>query len=333
VTISVLGAGLQTTVQDLGRPRQQHAAIPAGGAMDRLACRAANLLVGNDERDALLEATLIGPTIRFDEETLIALAGGDLDPTIDGRPLPLWRPVRVPAGAVLRFGQARIGCRGYLAIAGGLDVPMLFDSRSTYLRGGFGGLNGRALRAGDAIRAREPGAVSRAITRSLAGDGVVAARFSLARSLRPHYAEQPVVRVIRGMHADALDDASAARLTSDAFRISASSDRMGYRLEGRPLTLRAPVELLSEGVAFGTIQLPPGGAPIVLMADRQTAGGYPRIGEIASVDLPLVAQLKPGDSLRFREVSLAEAQRAYLQREMELRQAAAALTLRFIHGK
>jgi antagonist of KipI len=329
VTFTILGAGLQTTVQDLGRPFRQREAIPAGGAMDRLACRAANLLVGNPEGAALLEATLIGPTIRFAEETLIALTGGDLDATVEGKAVPSWQPLLVSAGGVLRFGQPQTGCRAYVAVAGGIDVPAVFGSRATYLRGGFGGLDGRALRANDMLHALAPTASTRAMIAAVKNTSSVVGRWRLSVTLRPRYSDKPVVRIVEGMHTALLSSDSRSRLVDAPFRVSASSDRMGYRLEGSSLELSTPTELMSEGVAFGTIQLPPGGAPIVLMADRQTAGGYPRIGEVATVDLPLIAQLKPGDSVRFRIISLAEAQRLYLALETDLAQARMALALRF----
>lgn len=303
--------------------------------MDRIACRGANLLVGNDERAAVLEATLLGPTITFEQQTLIALGGGDLDARIDDTPIRVWTPVLAAAGSTLRFGPATRGCRAYIAVAGGIDVPAIFGSRSTYLRAGFGGYDGRALRAGDMLTTGTPSAMSWAIERSLARSErrVTVASWSLGITLRPRYSADAMVRVIEGAHTGLLDDASRHALHDARFRISASSDRMGYRLSGTPLQLRAPTELMSEGVAFGTVQLPPGGAPIILMADRQTTGGYPRIAEVASIDLPLVAQLKPGDTLRFRPISLAEAQRRYLEREHELAQARAGLKLRFTEKK
>jgi antagonist of KipI len=331
VTLTVLGAGLQTTVQDLGRPAHQRDAIAAGGAMDRLACRAANLLIGNDENAALLEAALIGPAIRFHEETLIALAGGDLGATIDGTAVSNWRAVLVPANGVLRFGQPTTGCRSYIAVAGGVDVPVVFESRATYLRGGFGGFEGRALRAGDTLQTLGATTATRAMVSTIRASGARVARWSLGATLRPHYSDRVEVRIVEGAHTSLLSPESRAKLTGDAFRVSSSSDRMGYRLEGVSLELSNPTELMSEGVAFGTVQLPPGGAPIVLMADRQTTGGYPRIAEVASVDLPLIAQLKPGDAVTFRFVSLGEAQRLYLAQEAVLAQARAGLMLRFLH--
>lgn len=330
VTLRIAGAGLQTTVQDLGRPAHLHAGVPGGGAMDRLALRAANLLVGNDERDAGLEAALIGPTIVFETAALFALGGADLGAALNGEPIHTWSPVAAAAGSTLRFGQPLLGCRTYIAIAGGIEVPPVFGSRSTYIRGGFGGLEGRALRAGDTLSCGAASPTSVNIARSIAeGTTTGIGGWSLGATLRPRYAADAVVRVIEGAHTNLLTATAREALFGGRFRVSSSSDRMGYRLEGDALTLREPTELLSEAVAFGTIQLPPGGAPIILMADRQTTGGYPRIGEVASVDLPLVAQLRPGDSLRFHEISLDEAQRQYLRQEAELSQARAGIALRF----
>jgi antagonist of KipI len=330
VTLRIVTGGLQTTVQDLGRIGQQRSGIPVCGAMDRLAHRIGNMLVGNDDGDASLEASLIGPAITFEQHSLIALTGGDLGATINGIDVPAWHAISIPAGATLRCAQPRVGCRSYIAVAGGIDVPMVFGSRSTYLRAQFGGHEGRSLRSGDVLVTGAQSAKSDRIASVLreSGAAAVTARWSVSRSLRPRYTDDPVVRLIVGAHFDLLDDESRDRLQGETFRISASSDRMGYRLTGITLTLRKPVELLSEGVAFGTVQLPPGGEPIVLMADYQTTGGYPRIGEVASIDLPLVAQLKPGDRLRFSVVSVEEAQQLYLAQERELEQARYGIALR-----
>lgn len=327
----VVSGGLFTTVQDLGRPRTQRQAVPVCGAMDTMALRLANLVVGNDDGAAALEATLIGPAVQFSAPTLIAIGGADLSATVNSQPLARWRPTLVPAGSVLRFGRPEAGCRAYVAIAGGIDVPAIFGSRSTYVRANFGGVAGRALRDGDEIAFGEPSPLARKIAASLRSEtpGPWFARWYAGATLRPHYTAEPTVRLIPGAHTEALDGPSRFALFDERFRVSASSDRMGYRLEGPPLRLRERVEILSEGVSFGTLQLPPGGAPIVLMADGQTTGGYPRIGEVASVDLPLVAQLKPGDHVRFAAISLDDAQRLYLEREHEVDQMRVGLTYRF----
>src|SRR5262245_2518037 len=273
MTIRVLTGGLQTTVQDLGRPSHQHQGIPGGGAMDRMATRIGNLLVGNDPNAAALEATLIGPSLLFTEETLIALTGADLEAAVGTTPIPLWHPALLPPGTTLHFGRALRGCRTYIAVAGGIDVRTVFGSRSTYLRAEFGGFEGRALHAGDQLASGPMSGLSQRIMMSLRGGvrahAAIVARWSAGVSIGTQVSENAVVRLIRRAHTGLLTEASLARLVEARFRVSASSDRMGYRLDGETLTLRAPTELLSEGVAFGTVQLPPGGSPIVLMADRQ----------------------------------------------------------------
>lgn len=329
MTIHIVTGGLQTTVQDLGRVGMQRDGVPVGGAMDRTALRLGNLLVGNDDGAAALEASLIGPALTFEHESLIALAGADMSATVDGREVPTWHAMLIPSGATLRFGRPTVGCRAYVAVAGGIDVPLVFGSRSTYLRAKFGGHDGRSLKPGDVLETAAPTALSLAVAAALrSGAGTASvARWSIAPSVRPRYGEDVVVRLVAGAHLGLLTTTSRDALAGGTFRVSSSSDRMGYRLEGPPVSLRQPVELLSEGVTFGTVQLPPGGAPIILMADAQTTGGYPRVGELASVDLPLVAQLKPGDRLRFRFISLEDAQALYLAREADITQARATIAM------
>jgi antagonist of KipI len=323
--------GQLATVQDRGRFGYQNRGIPTAGAMDELSLRVANLLVGNDENAAALECTLVGPTLRFDENALISLGGADLGTTANGTPLSLWRPICIPAGTMVSAASATRGCRGYIAVAGGIDVPSILGSRSTYVRASLGGFKGRALHRGDLLPVGTPTELGRRIATAVIdheGRGRVAiGRWGASASLLPFYASSTTIRLIDGEHASLLTPESVEQLWSAEFRVASQSDRMGYRLEGPSLTLVAPRELLSEAVSFGTMQLPPGGNAIVLMADRQTTGGYPRIGEVASVDLPLFAQLKPGDKLRFRPISLDEAQRLYLAREDNIRQARVAIAL------
>lgn len=327
----VLHPGQFATVQDGGRRGHLQEGIPVAGAMDELSLRVANMLVGNDAGAAGLELTLVGPTLRFDEQALIALAGADLGMSADGTHLPLWRPICVSGGTTLSATSAVRGCRGYLAVAGAIDVPAVLGSRSTYVRAALGGVDGRALKRGDMLPIGTQSELSRRIASSVVesrgGGRVAVGRWGASSALIPFFTAAAVIRVIEGQHAHLLTSESVERLWSTEFRVGAQSDRMGYRLEGGSLELTTPTELLSEGVTFGTVQLPPGGNPIVLMADRQTTGGYPRIGEVASVDLPLLAQLKAGDRLRFRPVSLDEAQRLYLAREDNLNQARAAIAL------
>lgn len=284
--ITVARSGMLTTVQDLGRRGHRAAGVPLSGAMDAFALRVANLLVGNPEDAAGLECSLVGPELVFAADTLIAVTGATFD-TISG-----WRPVMVRAGQRLKLGPARRGCRGYIAIAGGIEVPVILGSRSTYLRGGFGGLEGRALRDGDRISV--PGATRR-----------VADHWRIDERILPAYSADPIVRVVRGAQADEFGGV----LIGTEFKILQQSDRMGVRLGGpRLVRIGGQDDLVSSAVAPGTVQIPPDGQPIILMADAQTIGGYPKAAHVISVDLPLVAQVRPGDRLKFAEVSLHEAQ-------------------------
>jgi antagonist of KipI len=286
---------MQTTVQDLGRSSHRSEGVPLSGAMDRFALRLANLLVGNDESVAALEFALLGPELEFSDDAVIAVTGGDFGG------LPLWQPVRVAAGTTIKFSAAREGCRGYLAIAGGFSVPPRLDSASTFLRGGFGGLEGRALREGDVLQ-------SNAVPRQIAGHWRIDPR------ILPEYSAAPAVRVLRGAHAAEF----GRTFFESSYRVTAHSDRMGLRLKGATLLRQSTTELRSMTVVPGTVQVPADGQPIILMADAQTIGGYPHIAHVITVDLPLVAQLRPGDALNFVEVALEEAHELALAREHAL---------------
>jgi antagonist of KipI len=334
MTITVLKPGALTQLQDLGRYGYQRYGVVVGGAMDEWAHRFANALVGNDEHEATLEMTLTGPSLRFDETATIAVCGADLSPRVDGaggmQALPHGRPVLVRAGSQLRFGSRLAGARAYLAVGGGFDVAPVMDSRSTYVRGGFGGLDGRALRAGDALRIRAQPATSAGSTAAGAApqnapENAASARAALTMSVlptpivAPGVAMAPVqtIRIIAGRHWEVFTGEAHRLLLGKEFRIGAQSDRMGYRLEGPMLARGRKIEMISEAVTFGTIQVPPDGMPIILMADRQTTGGYPKIASVASVDLRLLAQMTAPQALRFQMISLADAQRIYLARERE----------------
>lgn len=330
MSMEVIQPGVCTTVQDLGRYGFQQHGVIVGGAMDPLAMRVANMLVGNRQGDAVLELTLKGPSLLLQKDLLLAVCGGDFAPTVDGKRIAPNRPVYVKRGSTLQFSHAKQGCRAYLAVAGGFDVPMLMDSRSTNFRSGFGGFEGRMLKAKDVLPTRPPGEYSRHLAckyADAAGENAFSqADWHVPRSLFP-YIQEPVVRVIRGEQYSGFSTESRERFWEEPFRVTPQSDRMGYRLDGPPLTLSSPLEMTSEAVTAGTIQVPPSGQPIVLLADRQTIGGYPKIGYVATVDLPIFAQLKPGDVVRFREVSVGEAQHALYARERELKQLQVAMEL------
>ncbi|AQQ54522.1 5-oxoprolinase subunit C family protein [Planococcus lenghuensis] len=317
--------GLQTTVQDSGRYGLQKFGVITNGAMDPYAFRIANILIGNTEFEAALEITLAGPVIEFEQDAMIALCGGDLSPVIDGQNAKMWRPLFVPKGSTLTFGAPRTGTRAYLAVAGGIDVPEIMGSKSTYLRAGIGGFKGRALEAGDELTAGRLSSRQSALLAAHSKNNVCQPSWSVA-SLS--YSAEPVIQVMEGRQFSLFDSRSRDHFFQETFSISVQSDRMGCRLEGVSLHLEETQELISEAVAFGSVQVPPDGNPIVLLADRQTTGGYPKIGQIASVDLPLVAQLKPGDRLHFQKISLEEAQQLYRAQEQLIRQLKTSIRLK-----
>jgi antagonist of KipI len=322
MSVRVVKPGLLTTVQDSGRTGFQKYGVIVSGAMDAFAYRVANLVVGNEHAEAALEITLVGPTLQFDSTHVVSICGADLSPSIDGKPVPLWRPVVVKKGSLLRFGAARQGARCYLAVSGGFDLPRTMGSYSTYLRAGIGGFEGRALQEGDVLAVKPANGLGQAIADKLAASGgegpFSPARWQVFHGMMPDYRPDPVIRVVEGPQMHWFDPESVADFFTGTFRVLPQSDRMGYRLQGEPLRLAAPSEMISEPVAFGTVQVPPDGNPIVLMADRQTTGGYPKIAQVITVDLPLMAQVPIGGSVRFRPVSLREAQELYWIAETEL---------------
>ncbi len=298
ISIEVLAAGPLMTVQDLGRPGARRYGVSPSGALDAFALAAANRLVGNPPAAAGIEITVGGAALRLRGPAMIAVAGGDLGIRLDDRPIPLWTATLADAGATLHVAGRRSawGARAYLAIAGGVDVPIVLGSRATDLAGRFGGLDGRTLRAGDVLPVgTAPGQLV----------PIVGQHWS--ESARPAYAADPILRIIPGPHREYFALDVLAALTAAHLRVSAISNRMGYRLEGLHLPYARPCSLPSFGVVFGSIQVPPDGTPILLMADAQTTGGYPVIGTLISADQPLAAQLLPGDSLRLTATTLSEA--------------------------
>jgi biotin-dependent carboxylase-like uncharacterized protein len=301
-------------VQDLGRQGLQHLGVVPCGAMDKVAHRLANALVGNDSGAATLECTVLGPEIAFDAPALVALAGAAFDATVAGEPLPQYRPVLLPAGARLRVGRALRGARGYLAVAGGFSVPAVLGSRSTYVPAAFGGLEGRALHAGDALALdADAGELAGARFARLRNTRRVAQFGTTGWRTHPMTlaTEDPlVVCAMQGRHFAEFDVASQQAFFGTTWRVSQDSNRMGYRLVGPALLRRGRAELLSEPTCLGTVQAPSDGSPIVLMADHQTTGGYPKIAEVATADVALLAQVAPGGALRFAPCTVDEAREA-----------------------
>ena len=287
--LRVAEPGLSTTVQDLGRPNAISSGVPPGGAMDRFAHAAANLLVGNSPGAATLECTLRGPHLVAEQSCLIAITGADFDPHVNGKPVSTWTGVFLGHGDQLTFAGRRAGARAYIAVAGGIDGAGWLGSMSTNLMAARGGLHGRSLRTGDVIGIAGP-----------PNRPTISGR-RLPEHLRPDYAGR-TLHAIAGPHFKRLDLDGRRLLFNAEFTVTKDSDRMGYRLDG-PRLETSGTELLSFGLAAGAIQLPSGGQPILLMADHQTAGGYPVVATVVSAALPIAAQLLPGDQLRFADVT------------------------------
>lgn len=305
--IEVIHPGLLATVQDLGRYGYQQQGMSVTGAMDPFALRVGNILVGNAPHLAGLEITIMGPTLRAETDLLIAVTSNDLGATIDQEPVPLWKSWRWCKGSVLHFTGGNSGVRAYLCVAGGIDVPLVMGSRSTYLMMGIGGYEGRALQKGDRLPVGKSGMASSKRIRSFSAIHL------------PPYSQQPTIRVILGPHQDAFTDEGVRTFLSTPYEVTPQSNRMGLRLKGEPIAHRVKADVLSCATTFGTIQVPADGQPIILMADRQTTGGYAQIATVVSVDLPLLAHLLPGAMVRFQAVSVEEGQELVVEQRRLLK--------------
>jgi antagonist of KipI len=317
--VVVVRPGFLATVQDLGRPGFREFGVTPGGVLDARAARVANLLVGNDKSAALLETTLGGLQLRFNDERLVAWCGSSYTVQVHGIPVPAGRAFLVRPGEELAVEQAWSGCRAWIAISGGIAVPLVLRSRATDLRAAFGGFTGRALRAGDMLPLGMPSPKANALAASLGR-----ARFAGWGAPREwanpaQHSPASVLRVVRGADWTRFGSSAQAFLLGEFFTISPDSDRMGARLDGPAIECcGGGGDLISEAVAPGTIQVPPGGQPILLLADCQTIGGYPKIAHVISVDLSIAAQLAPGDRVCFREISLSEAHQLLIRSERDL---------------
>lgn len=319
--IRVLKPGLLTTVQDLGRPGYQQYGIVVGGALDGFSARVANAIVGNDENDAVLEIAQTGPDLQFDRETVVAWTGGGFDARLGAEALPRDRAVRVAAGEVLSFGVAQSGFRAWLAVSGGIDVPLVMGSRTTYRRANLGGFQGRPLKAGDELAVfpmRESGA---ALLRGLQSAG----RRASGWTVRPETMGKPsaagTVRAVPGPEWEWFTDDAQRDFFAADWTATREADRMGVRLQGPALTLVRPREMISSAVNTGVIQVPAAGQPIVLLPSRQSVGGYPRLAAVAGVDIGRFTQLRPGETIRFEKLKVATAQELWLQRERDFSRA------------
>jgi antagonist of KipI len=311
MSVLIQRAGFLTSVQDLGRTGFRQSGVSLGGALDPFALRVGNLLVGNGQTAAGLEITFGGLHLRFQDDRIVAWCGGQFDVRFGSIALPAGHAAHLQAGDELRFERPQIGCRAWLAISGGIEVPIVLESRSTDLRAHFGGFQGRVVRDGDVLSlGKWPGSSMSPKTIS---------PWSAARDWVSPARSEPVLRFVRGANWNLFDTSAVECLTNEPFTVSSDSDRMGVRLFCSPELKRIDnVDLVSEAVAPGTIQVPPSGQPILLLGDCQTIGGYPKIAHVITVDLGIAAQLRADDHVRFSEVSIAEAHRLLIERERDL---------------
>lgn len=322
MAVNVIKPGLSTTVQDLGRPGYYHIGIPTSGGMDLLSLTAANLLVGNPAGAAVLEAVFLGPELEFTADATVAVTGGDMPPKVDGVEQPGWTSFKVKKGQVLSFGFLKSGARAYIAISGGIDVPVVLGSRSTYTLGALGGFHGRKLEAGDVLPIG-------------AGAGAREGR-SVAESLRRKPGAPAELRMLPGLYWHRITEASGARFFEDTWKVAPEADRIGYRFKaGTPLEFvpheqpfgagSDPSNIVDACYPYGSVQVPGGTEPIVLHRDAVSGGGYFMVGTVISADMDLIGQLQPHTPTRFVKVTMDQALRARHDRKAVLDGIAAAL--------
>lgn len=298
----VIKSGLLTTVQDAGRRGYQRFGMAVSGSVDVHSYIYANILVGNAPTEAVLEVTLMGPTIEFTSPSVIAITGGDLTPRINGAPAQMYKALRVAKGDVLSFGHVKSGCRADVAFAGGLDIDEIMGSRSTYIKAELGGHHGRNLQDGDEIEFRK--------------ENVCPANIDIREMEAPiDWTGDYTVRVVLGPEEERFTDAGIGTFLSSEYRVTNSFDRMGVRLEGDAIEHVTDANVISNGIPFGAIQVPDSGQPIIMLSDRQTVGGYTKIATIINVDMPMIAQCKAGDRIHFKTINIYEAQELFVRQK------------------
>lgn len=329
--ISFIKPGMLSTIQDMGRNLHLAEAVPQAGAMDNLSARIANKAVGNTDNAAVIEFTYGNTEFRAETNILIAYSGKGATFLVEAQELPSERPIFVPAGTRIKLKNNQEGSRSYLAIAGGWKIPTLLGSKSTYLTAGFGGFEGRAFQAGDQLTHKlQFTNLTKAVYLQLESTHINYPTWSIAgRLLMPK--DDKIIRIMPGPEFMWFKENSIIDFLAEPFCLSRESNRMGYRLEGKKIGLLKKKEMLSTAVMPGTIQVAGDGSLIILMADCQTTGGYPRIAQVAAVDLPRCGQLKPGDCIYFEKISTQEAEMLYIEREKELRRITVALENRFLY--
>lgn len=295
MSMKIITAGPLSTIQDAGRFGYVKSGIGTSGCLDQASYQTANKLLQNVQGEAVIEATLMGPTITFDSDCVCCITGADMLPMLDHTSVPMYQPFFIRAGQTLSMSMAVNGCRSYIAFAGGIDVPVVLKSRSTNLKCHLGGYKGRSLQNGDIL--------------SLGHSTADAAALLKNKADKPVFSASVTARVIEGPQADYFTDKGKQDFYHHTYIVSQESDRMGYRLDGTAIENVNGVDIVSDGIALGSIQVPPNGKPIVLLADRQTTGGYAKIATVISKDIPKLAQLKPGDQIHFQKVDIEQIQR------------------------
>ncbi|WP_077624720.1 biotin-dependent carboxyltransferase family protein [Sediminibacillus massiliensis] len=294
MSLRIIEEGLQTSIQDSGRPGSQSSGISVSGAMDSKAMKLANIAVGNHAHEAVLEMSYMGPSITFETDMVIALTGADMSAKINDKPLSLGMPLAVKTGDTLQLRTVRTGMHCYLAVKGGFNIPEILGSKSASIKDDLGGEFSRRLKTGDSIPINTP---------------LKSTPFSwrLSPQLFSYIQEEPVVRFIEGRQYHWFTEEARQMFMTESYKTTTQSNRMGYRLEGKRINKNKEEDLVTEAATFGTIQIPPDGNPIILMAESQSTGGYPKIGQVIQADLPVLSQVKPGKSVTFKKVSLDEA--------------------------
>ena len=314
MAFSIIKPGLLDTIQDMGRHGFGNWGISPGGAMDSYAAQVANLLVGNDRHEAVIEIHFPGPQILFEQNTLIAITGADFSPMVNDEGIPCWQPVVVRKNTVLHFPSLIKGGRCYLSVHGGYCLKKWLNSYSTHLKAGAGGWGGMPLKKGDELPFNESSIYFAGLLKDESNFEVLPWRVNAEKIYQyPHE-----IGFIPGHEWGLLSDSGRKAFLENNYLIHPSSDRMGYQLSGASLFLQEHIELVSSAVSFGTVQLLPGGQMIVLMADHQTTGGYPRIAHVISAHLPKLAQLRPSDTIQFKLVDMQSAEGLLLSRQKEL---------------
>lgn len=297
-SIKVAKPGLCTTVQDIGRVGYQQYGIPVSGVMDEFAFTVANLLVDANENNAVLEIPFLGPTLEFDFDITIAITGADLSPKLNNQDIPMWSSINIKKGDVLSFAMIKSGARAYIAFAGEIDVPIINGSKSTLLKSKLGGFDGRQLKVGDIIEIKNP--------------KVIAKKRVLSEKYIPTYSNAEEIRVVLGPQDNYFTKKGIETFLGSEYIITKEADRMGMRLEGEVIEHKEKADIISDAAVFGSIQIPGNGKPIILLADRQTTGGYTKIATVIKADLPKLAQMSQGNKIKFKELNVDEAQQEYI---------------------